>query len=64
MLIDDLAALPTNVMNATDFKKNFYPIAAEQLTSSNKIMGVPLMYDGLALYYNKEMLKSANAEPP
>jgi multiple sugar transport system substrate-binding protein len=51
-------------MNATDFNKTFYPIAAEQLTLDNKIMGMPLMYDGLGLYYNKEMLKTANVEPP
>ena len=64
MLIDDLAPLPTNVMTPADFQKTFYPIAVEQLTVGNKIVGIPLMYDGLALFYNKEMLKSANAEPP
>jgi multiple sugar transport system substrate-binding protein len=39
-------------------------VATEQLTLNNKIVGVPLMYDGLSLYYNKEMLKAANVEPP
>lgn len=64
MLKDELAALPANVMSPTQFQKDYYPVATQQLTSNNKLVGVPLMYDGLSLYYNKEMLKAANAEPP
>ncbi len=64
MLQDELGSLPTNVISPSDYQKNFYPVATEQLTLNNKIVGVPLMYDGLSLYYNKEMLKAANVEPP
>jgi multiple sugar transport system substrate-binding protein len=64
MLKDDLAAAPNTVMTAAEFKDTFYPVAEKQLVAANKVMGIPLMYDGLALYYNKEMLKAADAEPP
>lgn len=64
MLQDELTSVPTNVISPSDFQKNYYPVAKEQLTLDNKIVGVPLMYDGLSLYYNKEMLQAANVEPP
>ncbi|HCC84821.1 MAG TPA: hypothetical protein DEP87_04010 [Candidatus Pacebacteria bacterium] len=64
MLQSDLASLPSTTMTVADFKKTFYPVAETQLTLNGKILGVPLMYDGLALYYNKEMLQAAGALPP
>ncbi len=64
MLKSNLAALPAKVMSAEEYKKTFYPVAAKQLQAGGQIVGIPLMYDGLALYYNKEVLKTANAQPP
>lgn len=64
MLRDDLAAVPSNVFTPDSFESTFYPVAAKQLTYSSQLRGVPLMYDGLALYYNEDMLKAANAQPP
>lgn len=64
MLKSNLAALPTKVMSSEEYKKTFFPIAAKQLQAGGQIVGIPLMYDGLALYYNKEILKTANAQPP
>ncbi len=64
MLQDELAAMPLSVMSETDYKTIFYPVAAKQLSVQGKIVGIPLMYDGLALFYNKDILKTANAEAP
>ncbi len=64
MLQDELAPLPSTVMSESEYKKTFYPIAAKQLQANGKLVGVPLMYDGLALYYNVDILKTADAEPP
>lgn len=64
MLSSELAPLPQSVMSASDFKSTFYPVAADQLQIDGQIVGIPLMYDGLALYYNKEILRIAGEEPP
>jgi ABC-type glycerol-3-phosphate transport system substrate-binding protein len=64
MLSADLATMPSSVMSTADYKKIFYPTAFNNLQSNGQIVGIPLMYDGLALFYNKEMLKTANIEVP
>ncbi len=64
MLADRLAALPTNIMTSAEYQQTFYPISFETLQSSGRIVGIPLMYDGLALFYNKEILRNANLSVP
>ncbi len=64
MLTQELAAMPSKIMSPNKYEQTFYPIMAKQLQSDGQIVGVPLMYDGLALYYNKDILKTANEEPP
>lgn len=64
MLTDKLAALPTNIMTSAEYQQTFYPISFETLQSSGRIVGIPLMYDGLALFYNKEILRNANLSVP
>jgi multiple sugar transport system substrate-binding protein len=64
MLQQELSPMPASVYSPTEFEQTFYPVATEQLNSGGQLVGVPLMYDGLALYYNEEMLKTANAQPP
>jgi len=64
MLRDDLAPMPTSVFTSAEFQKTFYPVVNKQLQVNGQLIGVPLEYDGLALFYNKEMLKTANAQPP
>jgi multiple sugar transport system substrate-binding protein len=64
MLHNELDAMPTTVYSPTDFQNTFYPAATQQLSSGSQIFGIPLMYDGLALYYNSDALRAANAQPP
>jgi multiple sugar transport system substrate-binding protein len=64
MLSDELSAMPSKVMSTDEYQKTFYPVASQMLQSSGQIVGIPLMYDGLALYYNKEVLDAAGEEPP
>lgn len=64
MLQGELSPMPSSVMSDAEYKKVFYPVAAKQLSVKGRIVGIPLMYDGLALFYNVEILKTANAEPP
>jgi len=64
MLAQDLAVLPANVMTAQEFQNTFYPVTAQQLQLEGKIVGLPIMYDGLVLYYNTQILQTAGVEPP
>ena len=64
MLKSSLDPIPTSVASASDFKNNYYPVVTEQLVSSGQYVGLPLMYDGLVLYYNEDILATANETPP
>ena len=64
MIGDSLAAMPSSIMTTTEYQNTFYPVAYDQLQINGQIIGIPLMYDGLALIYNKEMLKTANLSVP
>jgi multiple sugar transport system substrate-binding protein len=64
MLKNELAPVPASVFSVNEYKETFYPVALQQLQVNNQIVGVPLMYDGLALYYNKSIFQTAGAKPP
>ena len=64
MIAQSLSAMPTAIMTAAEYQETFYPVAYNQLQINDQIVGIPLMYDGLALLYNKEMLKTANLSVP
>ena len=64
MLQDYLESMPDSVMSKTAFESTFYPVAVNSLTLEKGIVGVPLMYDGLGLYYNKTIFKAAGKTPP
>ncbi len=64
MLGPELAPLPSSVMTSAEFKTTYYPVVSQQLQYNGQYVGVPLMYDGLALLYNKDILDTAGAQPP
>jgi len=64
MLSEELSPMPSKVMSDKEYQNTFYPVAHDLLQSDGQIVGIPLMYDGLALYYNKEILDTAGVEPP
>lgn len=64
MLREELSPLPEKVMSTQEFDQTFYPVAVKQLTLNNTIVGMPLMIDGLGLYYNKDIFNIANKTPP
>jgi len=64
MIKDDLATAPRATLPATELQQSFYPIMAEELAPNNQVIGVPLMFEGMALLYNESMLEAANAVPP
>lgn len=64
MLRRELAPMPSSVMPVSEFQQSYYPVAYQQLQVNGQIVGMPLMYDGLVLYYNQDILETAGAQPP
>lgn len=64
MMRNDLQPLPSSTITPADFKNNYYSDASEQLQSGGQPVGIPLMYDGLALLYNKDIFDTAGEKPP
>lgn len=64
MFRNDLDSLPSSVMNPADYAKTFYPVATSDLTSGTGIVGIPLEYDGLALFINQDIFDKAGKTPP
>lgn len=64
MFKDELSPSGKTGYTSADFQQAFYPVANKDLVVGGKIYGVPLMIDGLALYYNEDILRAAGITPP
>lgn len=57
-------AAPGTIFTLSDFKNMFYPVAGDSLVKNNQIYAAPYEIDGLALFYNEEMLNAVGGAPP
>lgn len=64
MLRNELSGLPTSIMSVSQYQQTFYPIISQDMLSDNQIVGMPLMIDGLGLYYNTAMFETAGKQVP
>jgi ABC-type glycerol-3-phosphate transport system substrate-binding protein len=64
MLRSHLDNVPASVMDAQTYQETFYPVVVRDLQSGANLVGIPLMYDGLALYINTDMLTAGGKVPP
>lgn len=64
MLTNELSPVPASIMSSEEFTQTYYPVAQRQLNVNGNIMGIPLMYEGLALFYNTQIFQIANVTPP
>lgn len=64
MLRNELATAPEGFMTASEFASMFYPVASADLVAGPSIFGVPIMIDGLGLYYNEELFATAGVTVP
>lgn len=64
MFKTDLAPAPADVLNITDFRTMFYPVAEQSFVSNNAIYGIPAETDGLALFYNEDILNGIGGKVP
>src|SRR5258708_10228835 len=58
-----LAEVPQKVMSTQQFTQSFYPVA-QTLINNGRIYALPAEIDGLALFYNQDILKATNLAVP
>ncbi|MDQ3239782.1 MAG: extracellular solute-binding protein [bacterium] len=60
-----LATTPQSTIDNLNYDKTFYPAVIVDLAASPRgYYGIPLMYDGLGLYYNKKIFASKGLVAP
>ena len=64
MLKNQLSPIPETVMTSTTFKELYYPSAVNDLIGGQTIYGIPLMVEGLGLYYNEDIFAAAGIIAP
>lgn len=64
MFKGSLDALPSSVMTAADFSKNFYQVITSDMSYGNSIVGIPIGYDAITLYINEDIFNKAGKTPP
>ena len=60
----DLAPAPADIFTISDYRNMFYPVAEQSFVKNNQIYAAPLEIDGLALFYNEDMLNGIGGKPP
>ncbi len=64
MFTGDLYPAPSDIFSLVDYQSNFFPVVGDSFISNEKIYGVPDAIDGLALYYNEDILSGAGLSIP
>lgn len=64
MFQQDLIPAPPDVFTLADYRNMFYPVAEESFVKSDQIFAAPIEIDGLALFYNEDMLSAVGGKPP
>jgi multiple sugar transport system substrate-binding protein len=64
MLSRELDVIPSDIINPATFETTFYPSATDWLRTKKGLVGIPIMFDGLGLYYNRDILSAAGKNPP
>ncbi len=60
----NLAPAPGSIFPLSDYKSMFYPVVFSSFSSNNQIYALPYEIDGLALFYNEDMLNAIGGIPP
>ncbi|MFA5025149.1 MAG: extracellular solute-binding protein [Candidatus Shapirobacteria bacterium] len=64
MFTDMLAPVPSTSVTAINLDQDFYAVYKNDLKMGNSYYAVPLMYDGLTLFYNKDLIQKGGVELP
>lgn len=63
MLQKSLSPAPEDLIPVSSLSA-YYPVVQKNAVLGGKVYALPLMVDGLALFYNEDMLKELGASPP
>ena len=64
MFQGDLAKVPGETAQSIGLDSDYFGTYANELKVSGSWMAIPLMYDGLSLFYNKDLIESAQVDLP
>lgn len=64
MFADGLAVIPSSVYSINDFDRDYYPSASVALKTVKGLVGLPIYFDALALFYNEDLFRAAGQTPP
>src|SRR3989338_1627244 len=64
MLQTDLAPAPAELFTPVNYRNIFYPVASDSFIKNNQIYGASMGVDGLALFYNEDMLNAVGGRVP
>lgn len=64
MFREYLEPVPTEKVTNIGLETDFFDVYKKDLKENGKWLSVPLMYDGMALFYNKDLLEQAKIEVP
>ncbi len=59
-----LTETPQAITDGLNYDQTFYPVVSRDLKANRGYFGIPLMYDGLVLYYNKDLFERAGILKP
>lgn len=64
MFEDNLAPVPDKTRDGLQLENDFFETYKESLKRGGKWLAIPLMYDGLVMYYNRDLVEGAGIEIP
>jgi multiple sugar transport system substrate-binding protein len=64
MFRDYLKPVPSEKVTSIGLETDFFGVYSKDLKENGKWLSIPLMYDGLALFYNKDLLEKEKIEIP
>lgn len=64
MFSDKLAMVPETTSANIGLNTDYYDVYKNTLKQKGQFWAIPLMYDGLAMFYNKDLLESASVQIP
>ncbi len=64
MLKQYLAPVPSELVTKINLENDYWDVYKDDLKENNNWLSIPIMYDGLALFYNQELLDAAKIPVP
>jgi multiple sugar transport system substrate-binding protein len=64
MFKNNLAKVPTDVATSVGLDSDFFEAFKNTIKINGSWQGIPLMYDGLSLFYNKDLIENAGVSLP